>query len=1760
MSCTDVQTIQAGNGTKTQFSFDFPYIFKSEIHVYFWNATTKEYDEVLTTDGTYPWQITDANPTIVEFTSTAPPAPATPVDPGETAVDNVKIRRVTNIDDIRALFNPGSAIRSDDLNNNFEQLKYAIQESNCPGISDDVDQYLKDYYWDRFDNTLYSADTWRSDDATIATTAALDQRFQDEVNDTLTKAEFAAGGNVMPNNDNAVPTTGAVNDYINEVITNDIGGSDGISITDDGDGTITVGISANSVDFDRIKNEDIITEAEQDAGLPVASDSNLFTSLAAARRFDTFVQTSTPSGSDWEVGKTWLQNDSEKTVRIWDGAAWVAVASGGAFTTLDKVVYVDAVNGDDSLNGHRISNPKRTIKAAVQQINAETDADGDGSVIIVAPGVYQEVAPIDIQKKDVSIIGQALRSCIVHPTPATETESLFRLNSGSYVAGLTLTGVKASGTRGGNPLDTDATYGLPTSQGWNFSFYRGATIVKSPYIANCTNFSDSEIDNSDLNAHTPAGGSGGDIDSSPTGGGILVDGSTVDSNSPLRSMVCDSYTHVGLDGPGIFVTNNGYCQATSSYSFFTHYHIKCLNGGQANLAASTTDFGRYSLIVDGRSSSAIFTATTTTTASDGATTFTIGAPTAGSSWHGTATRPQANQLVDIGGNTYSILSSTPNGSGWDVEISRPDPNNLSINLGLDGAVSSGAAVSFYLRSMIASSGHTMEYVGSGTDYRALPENGGVPVEANQTVELNNGKIWAAITDHQGKFTVGPTFNVDQVTGYVNIANGAIGIPQLIEDLDLNGFTLSDSTGNVVIDDVLDVNTNKIINVVDPTNAQDAATKNYVDTSSSNPNYVAVTGDTMSGTLDMDGNKVTNLAAPTASNDAARKVDVDGKVNKTGDTMTGDLTMSSQSDIRFGDSDNSAYIALRAPGSVGSSYTLSLPTSVGNAGEALVTDASGNLGWSSSLGTVVDNIVEGNSKVEVIDTGSDGQIQFITEGVQRMHINASGNVGVGTASPLASSGFTGLTTSGSTGGILWFAKAGAQKGYIYGQDNDVTLASTDSSGVIRLLTGGNTERLRITSDGKLGVGTSSPIDVLHVASSGSPAVVVQTTTGSANAALQLRNSAGNLGTALTYLSASDDFRINHAGSNVFNINSSGNVGIGTVSPLVPFHVLTSTTNTPGLFEHSGSVDSYLYIKNSAGGAYIASRTNDLSFHTSAGATERARIDSSGRLLVGTTLSQAHASANLVEIGNYTLTNAGITINSPTSGAGLINFGDSAASNRRGRIEYTHASDAFRFYTADAERVRVTSAGNVGIGAASPSAILHTVASASFDPTNVSDFTGVGLFLQSPSGIAGDGNFGSALAWSRPEDSSRFKTAIAPVQEGSDQDRQGLAFFTADDASALVAPEERLRISNTGRVGIGTTSPGDLNVNANNLVVGSGSGSEGMTIYSGTANNGNIFFADGTGANAYAGYIQFSHNADIMKFGIQGQDAMYIDSSRRVLIGTSSALTGGGTQFGKFVLLGNSSGANSSGIVVIGRNAAATSLVAGNTVGEIYFGDTAAAHFASISCAADASTGSGDYPGRLVFSTTADGASSPTERMRITSGGRVTLGSDASGLLGGSATTSYMVTPAATANTGGVGIEGVTVSTSTRYHQSFSNPNGVVGSISTNGSATAFNTSSDYRLKENVVDIADGITRVKQLQPRRFNFIADADTTVDGFIAHEAQTVVPEAVTGAHNEVDEDGNPVYQGIDQSKLVPLLTAALQEALAEIESLKARVTALEP
>ena len=134
-------------------------------------------------------------------------------------------------------------------------------------------------------------------------------------------------------------------------------------------------------------------------------------------------------------------------------------------------------------------------------------------------------------------------------------------------------------------------------------------------------------------------------------------------------------------------------------------------------------------------------------------------------------------------------------------------------------------------------------------------------------------------------------------------------------------------------------------------------------------------------------------------------------------------------------------------------------------------------------------------------------------------------------------------------------------------------------------------------------------------------------------------------------------------------------------------------------------------------------------------------------------------------------------------------------------------------------------------------------------------------------------------------------------------------------------------------------------------------------------------------------------------------------------------------------------------------------------------------------------------------------------------------------------------------------------------------GEVGTIVANASTTSYNTSSDYRLKENVVPMTDSIDRLKGLKPSRFNFITDADNTVDGFLAHEVSSVVPEAISGEKDamttevlyvEGDElpEGKNIGdvkeasvidpQGIDKSKLVPLLVSALQEAITRIETLE--------
>jgi hypothetical protein len=234
---------------------------------------------------------------------------------------------------------------------------------------------------------------------------------------------------------------------------------------------------------------------------------------------------------------------------------------------------------------------------------------------------------------------------------------------------------------------------------------------------------------------------------------------------------------------------------------------------------------------------------------------------------------------------------------------------------------------------------------------------------------------------------------------------------------------------------------------------------------------------------------------------------------------------------------------------------------------------------------------------------------------------------------------------------------------------------------------------------------------------------------------------------------------------------------------------------------------------------------------------------------------------------------------------------------------------------------------------------------------------------------------------------------------------------------------------------------------------------------------------------------------------------------------------------------------------------------------------------------------------------------TERMRITSDGKVLIGQKGSsnGMLSignhdnpGDYRLNIEQLEAGAKFGGSFYVGGTGAGNQIR----FGNDLGTVGSITTNSAYTSFNTSSDYRLKENVNYNFDATTRLKQLKPARFNFIKDANKTVDGFLAHEVQSIIPEAITGTKDATvtkekvvvnvydnviaenieqadwetgkiaDEKGNtrypidstweaskvvPIYQGIDQAKLTPLLTKALQEAIAKIESLEARLTALE-
>jgi len=189
---------------------------------------------------------------------------------------------------------------------------------------------------------------------------------------------------------------------------------------------------------------------------------------------------------------------------------------------------------------------------------------------------------------------------------------------------------------------------------------------------------------------------------------------------------------------------------------------------------------------------------------------------------------------------------------------------------------------------------------------------------------------------------------------------------------------------------------------------------------------------------------------------------------------------------------------------------------------------------------------------------------------------------------------------------------------------------------------------------------------------------------------------------------------------------------------------------------------------------------------------------------------------------------------------------------------------------------------------------------------------------------------------------------------------------------------------------------------------------------------------------------------------------------------------------------------------------------------------------------------DGGSHVQFNTASANNTVASERMRVTSDGDLLIGatSDPSGSTGGAGflneSNSRRTFICASTTTSSIALV------------AFRNTNGDVGTIQTSGSSTSYNTSSDYRLKENVVTDWNATTRLKQLKPSLFNFIADSDTTLEGFLAHEVADIVPQAITGEKDAVNADGSIKAQQIDKSKLVPLLVKTIQE-------LEERITALE-
>ena len=417
----------------------------------------------------------------------------------------------------------------------------------------------------------------------------------------------------------------------------------------------------------------------------------------------------------------------------------------------------------DSNNGTSPGEPFLTVGAAVAAANAFRVANPtEFAAIEIGPGTYVEAALPMRLRPNILVRSLKQRSVRIKPAAGQELNSFFAVDSGDMICDITFAGHQAV-----NTSETDSSVG---TRAWAIQFNNlangglGPILTASPYIKDCLS----------LTAEDDAG-EAGSTSTGDCGGGVEVDGSKVHPDSPIRSMVVYGFTQQNLGGPGCVVKNDGYAELVSFFGLFGTWHVQCETGGQATMSGGgCSEFGIYGLVADGYSPTAIFTGALRVEALAAATTVDVVSMTANRL--GTSSRPAAGQLMLISGEKYVVQSSTPITSGG-VVVADNDPTRAGYRvtfyspdgIGLDANVAQGVTADFRLRSQISAGCHSANYVGSGTNYAALPWNGGIPNRANEAVERNYGRVFGAIVNDVGDFKIaGGTFAVDGTTGSVTI--------------------------------------------------------------------------------------------------------------------------------------------------------------------------------------------------------------------------------------------------------------------------------------------------------------------------------------------------------------------------------------------------------------------------------------------------------------------------------------------------------------------------------------------------------------------------------------------------------------------------------------------------------------------------------------------------------------------------------------------------------------------------------------------------------------------------------------------------------------------------------------------------------------------------------------------------------------------------------------------------------------------------------